>query len=1362
MTAPERTPARRRNVEELRLALAMRGGVSLAVWIGGAVSEIERMRRGGHPTYSALLSLAGYRPQVIVDVLSGASAGGLNGAVYAASQVHGLDIARLRDLWIRVGDIEALTRATTSGYRAEDGARVAGTEQADPRDLRSRARRPPSLLDGDGYFYVQLRDELRRLYAERDQPRADGTPAPEIRAADRVELVLTATLFESVRTTVRLNSSTTVEDQRSSAQFRFRHGQVRTDFHPGENEEEVQTSLARLAMAARTTSSFPFAFEPASIGVGLPASRRRDVADGLDFSGTFEAPRPPGAAGPQAVIDGGVLDNIPVSAAIRAVAHAPADGPTARRLVYMHPSPPAVRRSAGAAPPPDLAADGSAATSSARKPSTLRERIASLGSPRAIKAGVRTMGARFGQESLLADIDELMDVNDVAERRRLATEAVFGEYLDGNDLGSDSFARLRENVDRRAHELDKVGADVASRRILEALEHPEWMPADDHRLDRGALDALEAAAGRSLRTVLCEQICARGEGGRRDVWESAVNLEEAALVIVSWARDLERSMSDEPGRDVREVTTLRDIGQVKAAGYRARAIAELMEWRDLQQWVRSAAQLDAERAADVERWAAAQCVDAPWTVSALVIDSLAGALADDAKFRELMLALADDAPPDGPDLRPALWEQMAGLAQRLAAAGPVRGAPSERQPATVPFRILEALAVAEGGRDLIGRALAGITRLVVPLQLVGPSENRIEFVQLSGRAPTPLQPRFTRLLELRQQRSAREAEKVLSNADHRLADAPLPAGGLGPEDPLRPADKLCGDELGNFAAFLSARWRANDWMWGRMDAAATLVDLLVTPERLGIAAGDISQAVDWAKQAVVEPDHAAHDAPAWATHFGKLWESSGLEGSLTEAIGSDDEDVRGAAAADLRRVVLTRLHEEILASELPVVAATPHEPDPAWAPAPPIGPDALAAQIETYDVGIERPKALGDRRRIGIGMRLGLVAFGALRPDGASPIAILGRSAVSLLKPVYLAGVFSALSVRRGLFVAAVAIAALQATFWQRADDWKAPSPLQAALFVVGAILAGIGLWWAGRDANDARERRRRRSEWPGRLLVVGGALGALVLLNVLWATGPRYAILFLVAVGLAWAALTRWRDQRSQGLAGRTRDQLWYPATIVAAAAGVIFGGVLPPENRPVQDRVVDSAWASFRPAALMLAGAAIVIAIAGTSWMRRWHRVGAVALTAGAYLGTAAPFRIGDGAGEWPQAVRVLAVVAAIAVVAGLAMLAAVDAVRRERASGMRSWRMWLGAALTVALPVAIAAFLATRHVTSPAGVWATLAICVAAYTLTLYATFADVLNPRPGRAPLPSSEAVSADADAAGTEPPAVLAPAGAPAN
>ena len=40
-------PAASAAPRELRLALAMRGGVSLAVWIGGTCCEIDRLRTAG-------------------------------------------------------------------------------------------------------------------------------------------------------------------------------------------------------------------------------------------------------------------------------------------------------------------------------------------------------------------------------------------------------------------------------------------------------------------------------------------------------------------------------------------------------------------------------------------------------------------------------------------------------------------------------------------------------------------------------------------------------------------------------------------------------------------------------------------------------------------------------------------------------------------------------------------------------------------------------------------------------------------------------------------------------------------------------------------------------------------------------------------------------------------------------------------------------------------------------------------------------------------------------------------------------------------------------------------------------------------
>ena len=118
---------------EFRLAVAMRGGVSLAVWMGGASQEIEELRRAadappGQPAsevYRALLGRAGY-DRVVVDVLAGTSAGGLNAVLLSCALLYDMPFgARIRDLWLQVADILRLCRP------------------ANDRD-------PQSLLQGDG------------------------------------------------------------------------------------------------------------------------------------------------------------------------------------------------------------------------------------------------------------------------------------------------------------------------------------------------------------------------------------------------------------------------------------------------------------------------------------------------------------------------------------------------------------------------------------------------------------------------------------------------------------------------------------------------------------------------------------------------------------------------------------------------------------------------------------------------------------------------------------------------------------------------------------------------------------------------------------------------------------------------------------------------------------------------------------------------------------------------------------------------------------------------------------------------------------------------------------------------------------
>ena len=64
--------------QELRIALVMNGGVSLAVWMGGVTRELDRVRRAeSDSVYAELLELTASTARI--DVIAGASAGGING-----------------------------------------------------------------------------------------------------------------------------------------------------------------------------------------------------------------------------------------------------------------------------------------------------------------------------------------------------------------------------------------------------------------------------------------------------------------------------------------------------------------------------------------------------------------------------------------------------------------------------------------------------------------------------------------------------------------------------------------------------------------------------------------------------------------------------------------------------------------------------------------------------------------------------------------------------------------------------------------------------------------------------------------------------------------------------------------------------------------------------------------------------------------------------------------------------------------------------------------------------------------------------------------------------------------------------------
>src|SRR5205823_9774624 len=123
-TAPGRT-------KELRLAIVCYGGSSLAVYMHGVTKELHRLVKGsallGSPVpdaasrseqvYGRLLKelverdREGVRTQVVVDVIAGTSAGGINGVCLAKALAHNLSQDEFRDLWFRRGDIDGLLAA---------------------------------------------------------------------------------------------------------------------------------------------------------------------------------------------------------------------------------------------------------------------------------------------------------------------------------------------------------------------------------------------------------------------------------------------------------------------------------------------------------------------------------------------------------------------------------------------------------------------------------------------------------------------------------------------------------------------------------------------------------------------------------------------------------------------------------------------------------------------------------------------------------------------------------------------------------------------------------------------------------------------------------------------------------------------------------------------------------------------------------------------------------------------------------------------------------------------------------------------------------------------------------------------------
>lgn len=366
-------------MKELRIGLVLYGGVSLAVYINGVVTEVWNLLRaseskwrtgdgntgGADPApggvaavYREILNdLPGQRGfeglRVVVDAVSGTSAGGVNGVALAKAIVEGGDASELNRVWIEDADIARLKQEPAQGLpffvrtalwlgrtimswlsrlrkQLEDlpgvGWAWATGHAYSVLKLGNRAATP---LDGD-YFAGMIAKTLRRM-----TPGAEGRPL--LPRSGSFDLLITGTDLHGWPRHLPVDEALhagPLYERTHAHVFHFRRppggGRIDDDFG--------------LTYAGRSTASFPVAFGPTD----YPGIRRHfaDPPITADFAARHlrEHQLQGGQGRDLAVerirmVDGGVLDNKPFSRLVEAIERKPAAYEVFRTLIYVEPDP---------------------------------------------------------------------------------------------------------------------------------------------------------------------------------------------------------------------------------------------------------------------------------------------------------------------------------------------------------------------------------------------------------------------------------------------------------------------------------------------------------------------------------------------------------------------------------------------------------------------------------------------------------------------------------------------------------------------------------------------------------------------------------------------------------------------------------------------------------------------------------------------------------------------------------------------------------------------------------------------------------------------------------------------------------------
>ncbi len=739
----------------------MTGGASLSVWMGGACVELYRMIHvdpaASDDVYARLLRLTNTSP--VVDVITGTSAGGLNGTLLAAAlawRVPPRDFEGLRETWMAAADLAGLMRP----LREPD---------------------PPSILDGDGAFVPPL---LRRLQGWRADAQKRSTAQPY--ATPPVDLVTTFTTIVPRSRALNDDFGERMDEVTHAGTVRFTVDQL---------ADSADAALPeKLAIASRVSASIPGVFESSF----LPFDPDEATASGKPNFAPHATVGTAKSAG--WVVDGGLVVNLPLTEALDRIFAQDSPGAVRRVVLYVSPTPGTVTD------------DGVDPTS---RPDLAQTLASIVTAPRA--------------EGVASDLETIRRHNAAVERQRNA------RLMMPTVIQTEWTTRILPHYVRTRSEQSVT-------RTLARLESAEAIPPT---VDRGALRAHLVQARSAL--IPCDRLT------EWDQWRWGIApLEQSisfAVSIINRALTLpvppgptgpDRSGRSDPQREGLDAAYA-SLAGAKDRLHRAKRAAAEFRRIDAEYWASRVATLTEGRASDE----GSSSEGSPRTLDTRIANLRAWA---EAAYRD--------------------WPVSEGKAPTIA------GKPRDRLGVMLEIET-QMNQVAEALLE-IGTSIATIVDTVL------------------DRAPRPTRGKSCEVTEDWAGRAAREAEEIRDEyaavvpdlsastqsvvvellrvhvfqtvvvgdvVDREQSVEVMQLSWNAPDyvTGRAPADKLTGTEGARMGAFMKPSWRANDFFWGQMDAAARLVRLLLDPRRLaqlGVRAPAARAALDLDGQASPEERQA--------------------------------------------------------------------------------------------------------------------------------------------------------------------------------------------------------------------------------------------------------------------------------------------------------------------------------------------------------------------------------------------------------------------------------------------------------------------------------------------------------------------------